>query len=266
MAPTSAGAADAPVRLTLRLIRAAQGAPEAAAGLVAVIRANASVYLPLALTLAHYGAGPLDTALAEAIRDTDFTHEEWSDLEGRIPQNTGILPHTALAAADQRRQRADNDVDIALALGRLGIRLGGVGRHRDALEAAEEALELWRQLAAADPEAHTVNLARTVAGLGTRLGEVGRHRDALEAMEEALGLWRQLAAADPDPYTAGLAIVLLNYGLCLSEMGRHRDALAPAEEAVTLFARLHADLPRAYADVLAASRRLRDKLSTEQRM
>ncbi|MEU1409830.1 hypothetical protein ABZ471_47935, partial [Streptomyces sp. NPDC005728] len=151
MTTASPPATDASTQLVRRLIRATHHTPEAAAGLIAVINTDPKTYLPLALTMARYGAGPVDTALATAITNTDLTYMESATLEEMIPLRSGILPHAALAAAEQRRRQAASDTEIAIAQRKLGGRLGEVGRRREAVAAAEEAVALFRQLVAADP-------------------------------------------------------------------------------------------------------------------
>ena len=55
---------------------------------------------------------------------------------------------------------------------------------------AQEAVSLYRQLAAARPDAFTPGLATSLNNLSLRLNDVGRRDEALAAIEEAVELCR----------------------------------------------------------------------------
>ena len=59
----------------------------------------------------------------------------------------------------------------------------------------EEAVELYRRLAAANPAAYEPHLADSLNNLSIRLADAGRREEALAAIEEAVGIRRRLAAA-----------------------------------------------------------------------
>ena len=104
--------------------------------------------------------------------------------------------------------------------------------------AAEEAVTIHRELAAARPDAFRPDLAMSLNNLANMLSDLGRREDALAAVEEAVALYRELAAARPDAFRPDLAMSLNNLSNMLSALGRREDALAAVEEAV-------APLPRA---------------------
>ena len=116
------------------------------------------------------------------------------------------------------------------ALNNLGNRYSEVGRRQDALAPAEEAVQLHRELAAANP-AFLPDLATALNNLGIRYSEVGRRQDALAPTEEAVqlrpGAGRRQPRLPPRPRQA-----LNNLGIRYGEVGRRQDALAAAEEAV----------------------------------
>jgi len=77
--------------------------------------------------------------------------------------------------------------------------LSEVGKAREALAPAEEAVACYRRLAdsvTGNPDRYTPDLARTLSNLANRLSEVGKAREALAPAEETVVLWRRLA--DPD--------------------------------------------------------------------
>jgi tetratricopeptide (TPR) repeat protein len=67
--------------------------------------------------------------------------------------------------------------DLAAALGNLGIRLSKLGRPEEALEAATEAVQLYRQLAENGPDTFQPDLAmalNNLMGLHQLAGRCGR--------------------------------------------------------------------------------------------
>ena len=75
-----------------------------------------------------------------------------------------------------------------------------LGRREDALAATTEAVEIYRELAAARPDAFRPDLAMSLTNQSTALAELGRREDALAAITEAVEIYRELAAARPDAF------------------------------------------------------------------
>ena len=193
----------------------------------------------------------LDAALAALVTSTQWSPDALADLDRHLPE--GTLPRTRVAvsaAAVQHTRETGTREDLARALIGYGISLADLGQHRDALAAMEEAVALWRDLAAANP-AHQPDLANALNHYGISLRDLGRHRDALAAMEEAVALLRDLAAANP-AHQPDLANALNGYGVSLRDLGRHRDALAAMEEAVALLRDLAAANPAHQPDLANA--------------
>ena len=65
-------------------------------------------------------------------------------------------------------------------------------------------MTLYRELAAARPDAFRPDLARSLNSLAARLADLGRREDALAAIEEAARIYRELAAARPDAFRPDL--------------------------------------------------------------
>jgi tetratricopeptide (TPR) repeat protein len=78
--------------------------------------------------------------------------------------------------------------DLADSLSVLSMRLGDLGRHDEALKAAQDAVELLRTLAEARPDAFLWDLSNALHALSIRLGKVERHEEAQRAAEEAATL------------------------------------------------------------------------------
>ncbi|TCO76520.1 tetratricopeptide repeat protein, partial [Plasticicumulans lactativorans] len=116
-----------------------------------------------------------------------------------------------------------------------------------ALEAAREAVSLYRALAASRPDAFTPDLAGSLNNLASFLSDLGQREAALEAAREAVSLYRALAASRPDAFTPDLAASLNNLALRLSALGQREAALEAAREAVERLGPFFLRLPAAFA-------------------
>jgi len=121
---------------------------------------------------------------------------------------------------------------LARWLNNQSLRLAELGRREDALAAGEEAVALYRELAAARPDAFRPDLAGSLTNQCNRLSALGRREDALAASTEAVDIRRELAAARPDAFRPDLAMSLHNQSNRLAGLGRPEDALAAITEAV----------------------------------
>ena len=198
--------------------------------------------------------GKLDQITADAIARNPLTLEQYHELDKLIPpwalrRSRAVIAEAVVAVYRRRREEAS----LAEWLRNLGIRYSEVGRREDALAPAEEAVQIRRRLAQANPAAYEPDLARSLNNLGIRYSGVGRREDALAPAEEAVQIYRRLAQANPAAYEPALARALNNLGTSYSEVGRREDALAPAEEAAQIYRRLAQANPAAYEPDLARS-------------
>jgi len=177
-----------------------------------------------ALEVALAQGGPFADALERLIESgAELPFEE---IERAIPLGHGTLRGAALAALQRMDVSAERDpVRRARYLLKLANRLSDVGRSGEALEVAQEAVDLYRELAQASPAAYTPNLAGALNNLAKFLSEVGRSGEALEVAQEAVDLYRVLAQASPAAYTPDLARSLSNLATILSEEGQYEEAL-----------------------------------------
>ena len=123
----------------------------------------------------------------------------------------------------------------AMLLRRRGLQLRDHGEREPAIAVTREALELYRVLAARDPDAFQSDLARGLHDLGIMLRELGQQEPALAATREAVDLHRRRAARNPDQARSELAGSLNNLGNRLRELGHHEQALAATREAAELY-------------------------------
>ena len=205
-----------------------------------------------ALDIALTQGGPLAPAL-EALIESGATLP-LGEIHDAIPVGHPVLAGAALAATRRLAASAERSSEQqAHWANNMAIRLSEVGQRNEALEAAREAVELYRGLAEDSPQAYTPDLAASLNNLANYLSEVGERNEALEAAREAVELYRGLAEVSPAAYTPRLAGSLSNLANCLSGVGDRDGALGAAREAVELYRGLAKDSPAAYTPRLAGS-------------
>ena len=120
----------------------------------------------------------LDPAVLEAV-EALLPERRHVDLDVGIAALITRLAAYRLSMTDDpvKRARINND---------LCVRLSYAGLHHEGLTAAEEAVRIWRQLAAAAPEAYEADLSGALNNLGNRLSDLGRPEEALAAVQEAV--------------------------------------------------------------------------------
>ncbi|MGF1456214.1 MAG: tetratricopeptide repeat protein [Alphaproteobacteria bacterium] len=200
--------------------------------------------------LVHFAAAVTSRCVIAArmrVQGSDDSESARGNLARSLSRLGGWLSH--LARGESARG------DLAASLSNLGVRLSHLGRREAALTAEEEAVALYRRLAADTPAAFEPDLARSLSNLGIYLSALGRREAALTATQEAVAIRRRLAAANPAAFEPNLAGSLSNLGVRLSELGRREAALTATQEAVALYRRLAADTPAAFEPDLARSLR-----------
>jgi len=124
---------------------------------------------------------------------------------------------------------------MAMTLNNLAIRFADQGRSLEAIEAAQQATDSYRELAEADPDQHRPNLAAAINNLAKMLSDGGRVDDAANLAAEAVAIRRTL---DPAVHRPSLAISASNLAKMLADQGRLDEALAAAEEALAIYRNL----------------------------
>ena len=228
------------------LTRAASLDPKSACRLAGrALRARPHLW-GCALDVALIQGGPFARALEDVI--ASGVELPLAEIADAIPPEHGALRGVALAATKRLADSAEHSPEQrAYWANALAIRLSAVGDREGALEAAREAVGLYRTLATESPAAHTPDLAMSLNNLANHLSAVGESGEALEAAREAVGLYRGLAEAAPRAYMPDLAGSLNNLASFLSEAGQREEALAvfienfdhfsPATRAYLLLAR-----------------------------
>jgi tetratricopeptide (TPR) repeat protein len=175
---------------------------------------------------------------------------------------SGALPHPSLALGELRAELtlrtlaaapADDPARRAEALRDVGVALGQVGRAADAERYQRQAVTLFRELAAADPDRFRPRLAAVLANLGATCSDQGRPRDALRCEEESVSLFRLVVADHPGVVTRDLTMAVSNLAVTLAELGDPLAALGPSREAVVLWRELADENPERFTWALALS-------------
>jgi tetratricopeptide (TPR) repeat protein len=195
-------------------------------------------------------------AVADLIADAQAPVETLMAIFNAIPYPTVVLAPAAATLGQRIASRLPAGTEPAVRaywLSNLGLRLAELARPADALNAEQEAVAVYRELAAANPQRYRTDLAATLNHLGVRFSQLGRPAEALPAVEEAAAIRRELAAADPDRYRPDLAATLNSLSVRLSELGRPVEALAAAQEAAAIRRELAAASPDRYRPDLATS-------------
>ena len=191
---------------------------------------------------------PLDTTQLESVaRQLPERSLALADLAAEV--TTGLVHRLRGTSTDNEHIDTGG---LAEWLNNQSSRLAELGRREDALAAITEAVALYRELAAARPDAFRPDLALSLNNQSNRLADLGRREDALAAITEAVALCRELAAARPDAFGPDLAMSLNNQSNRLAALGRREDALAAIAEAVAIRRELAAARPDAFPPDLAA--------------
>ena len=207
-------------------------------------------------------AGQRAMAWLRALGDLpDLPLETLFVLAGALPESTAALRELAVEwqsrVVEHLRQRQDGSIIqraiLATSLNNFANRLSDAGQWQKALDAAQESTALFRQLAAANPDAFRPDLAMSLNNLAKILSELGLRQEAIEIAQETTNLYRELADANPDAFRPYLAGSLNNLAIMLSELGLRQEARKIAQEAVDIWRELATLNPDAFRPDLAMS-------------
>ncbi|MFD9300275.1 caspase family protein, partial [Streptomyces goshikiensis] len=210
-------------------------------------------------------AQPSDPAYRVARALVDLLRGQTAEgavIEKGNPYLLGALPvHAALA--EERgialvRELVDTHGELfrpalAHALDGMAVSRSDTGRRARALAPAQEATDIYRELAAGIPTAYLPHLARALSNLASIQSATGDRQGALTTVTEATGLYRELANSNPAAYLPDLAGALNNLAAFQSETGDRQGALTTITEATDLNRELANSNPAAYLPRLAGA-------------
>ncbi len=196
----------------------------------------------------------VDLALAAAIEITQPDAELTDQLKATLQVVSPPHAQTAIAILGlQRLSVSGEGPHLAGALKDLSTRLVEVGRTKEAVKPAKQAVAIYRELATADPATYESALASSLNDLGNTLAEAGRRQEALKQSEAAVAILRRLAAVNPAAHEPNLAVSLNNLGNRLAQVGRRDEGLIQCEASLVIRRRLVAADPARYEPALASS-------------
>ncbi len=168
------------------------------------------------------------------------------------------LNHQKQALASYMRcldlaRNMNNQVEVAMTLNNLGSLHRAEKRMAEARKAYEEALRMYRKLAAHNPATYMPDVAGMLNNLGVLHSDENRNAEARKAYEEALQTYRELAAHNPDTYVSYMATTLNNLGLLDADENRKAEARKAYEEALQTYRELAAHNPDTYLPDMAGT-------------
>ena len=135
-------------------------------------------------------------------------------------------------------------------LNNLSNDYAAAGRDAEAMEASEEAMTIYRRLAAANPARHEPDLVSSLNTWSNSLSAAGRGAEAMEASEEAVTIYRRLAAANPARYEPKLALSLGTVANRLEENSEVNTAVGAVREAIETLSDHFLGTPSAFAGLM----------------
>ncbi len=130
----------------------------------------------------------------------------------------------AIETYETLRNAYTEPADVASTLNNLAILYSDTQRMKLAEDAYAEALDNYRKLAAANPEAYLPDVAMTLNNLAILYRDTQRMKLAEDAYAEALDNYRKLATANPEAYLPYVATSLNNLAILYSATQRMKLA------------------------------------------
>ncbi|MFI6066537.1 hypothetical protein ACIA47_14895 [Micromonospora sp. NPDC051227] len=244
------------VRALTVLSRARTHQPDAAEMIDVALAADIQVMTEAVLQVGLQFPGTLAPRITSLLTTANLDPDWAQRTAQRVPYPSiefGRIALTLITRALRAPTATATLIDRARLLTNHAIRLVEAGRRAEALIASQEAVDLYRELAAINRDAHLPNLATSVNNHANQLAEAGRRAEALTTSQEAVDLRRELVATNRDAYLPNLATSVNNHAIRLVEAGRRAEALTASQEAVDLRRELVATNRDAYLPNLATS-------------
>jgi tetratricopeptide (TPR) repeat protein len=148
------------------------------------------------------------------------------------------------------QELADDDPaylpDVAMALNGRAIALRESGRYDLAVDAAAQAVDLYRTLAADAPDAYLEDVAHALDSQASAMVSLGDGDEAVLLAAESVRLRQKLMAAVPNTDPTRLTEALTTYARCLSQTDRDEEALTAFTEVLDIDRERYAFEPRVY--------------------
>lgn len=202
--------------------------------------------------VAHAGAAPLEACLIAMLEQEPTSAFRFAAVaSSQVPYSAAVFAEAV--GAILLRLLKDQPGPKARILSSLANYRTNLGRHEDALKAAEEAVAICRALASVQPEPFNFDLALALNTFATVLGRLGRFNEAIDAVHEATEINRNLARTGAQAFVSKLAASLNNLSTILYSLGRQEDALKAVEESILIRRKLVSAQPEVFTSDLAGS-------------
>lgn len=228
--------------------RAAPRHPHVGKAMATLLTADPVARLPLAVAVATQLQ---DTVLVEVMVDVLIEVSASAvglglDLEKAVTEH---LPDNSLALAMYRAastraalkaelHKEQPDIEtVATHTHSLSLRLSAVGQHDSALVHAAQTVEMYEEMAHAEPE-FTPELGTALSSLAGAYSQSGFLEEGLDAAARSCALLSRVAGGSQENLQR-YATALTSHGNMLSDVARHTEAVAAAERALELAAELH---------------------------
>lgn len=199
--------------------------------------------------LAEKGAGAYKSELAASLL-----------VQAKVLAETGRHSKALEAAREAAKLHQERPVAnpsrwprLAIALESLAKYEGNLGQFTQALAHISQAVNLYRQLSARQPETYEPLLAVALNNMASRLSAAGQFQEALSRSFEATAILRQLAGIRQGSLRPTLAALLIDQAAHLREMGDRNGAVRTALEARKVCGELAMQQPSQFDPLLAAS-------------
>ncbi|GAB1512553.1 hypothetical protein JCM33774_45950 [Actinophytocola sp. KF-1] len=193
----------------------------------------------------------LATARADAlITVADLTHEQ-GDLDRAVE-----AIERAITIARELWEHSGDHGDrarLASALESLGTIRDARGETEASLTATAQAVGIYRELDAEQPDSYRGELIRALGNLAGAHAELGLWEQGAELGEEAVALARALVSRHGDTHLARLADTMNNTAALLRRLDQHERALTYLDQVVPLYRGLADRVPGSHLAALAGA-------------
>ena len=189
---------------------------------VGALNANPARTLPLLLQVAVESGDPIGWIAASWLEKLAEPKIAML-IRNQLPEQTIALRELAATVTALLLETASDEAEKAVFLNNLAIRLSDLGRREEALNAAEKAVRIYRQLAQARPDAFLPDLAMSLNNLANFLSGLGRREEALSAAEEAVRMLRPSFLQLPDAWAHNMLVMCRVYLKACEELEAELD-------------------------------------------
>jgi hypothetical protein len=171
----------------------------------------------------------LDLSTLERI-EAQLPDQSYADLDMGIATITKRL-------TTQQLTFTHDPVSRAHLYNRLGSRMTNAGQYRQALDAADEAVTIFRRLIKSDRRTYEFYFAQALSNRGACLFNADHREEAIPVTRQAITIYRRLVKAG-EFKESSLAVPLANLANQLHSLGRYGDALSASRQAIGIYRRL----------------------------